>query len=123
MPMMKAHIQSGHTSAQKTTLIGAYTEAIATTLGMPLPTIRVMLEELPGGTSAVAGVIDAPLTIIEVFMMEGRTEQQKADLIRALTKATDESLNVPGESVRVLIHDMPKINVGIGGTSAKALGR
>lgn len=123
MPMMKAHIQSGHTPEQKAVLIGAYTEAIATTLGMPLPTIRVMLEELPRGASAVAGVIDAPLTIIEVFMMEGRTELQKADLIAGLTKATSESLSVPDETIRVLIHDMPKINVGIGGRSAKALGR
>ncbi|PLC50776.1 4-oxalocrotonate tautomerase [Pollutimonas subterranea] len=123
MPMMKAHIQSGHTREQKAVLIGAYTDAIAKTLGMPLPTIRVMLEELPPGASGVAGVIDAPLTIIEVFMMEGRTELQKADLIDGLTKATAESLGVFGESVRVLLHDMPKINVGIGGKSAKALGR
>ena len=123
MPMMKAHIQSGHTIEQKAVLIGAYTDAIATTLGMPLPTIRVMLEELPRGASAVAGVIDAPLTIIEVFMMEGRTEAQKADLIGGLTAATAGSLSVSAETVRVLIHDMPKINVGIGGVSAKTLGR
>lgn len=123
MPMMKAHIQTGFSPEQKATLIGAYTETIATTLGMPLSTIRVMLEELPVGASAVAGVLDAELTIIEVFMMEGRTEIQKAGLISCLTNSTVDSLGVSEESVRVLIHDMPKINVGIGGKSAKTLGR
>jgi len=123
MPMMKAHIRSGFSPEQKAVLIGAYTDSIATTLNMPLRSIRVMLEDLPNGASAVAGVIDAELTIIEVFMIEGRTEIQKTNLITSLTESTADSLGVSGESVRILLHDMPKTNVGIGGQSAKALGR
>jgi len=123
MPMMKAHIQQGFSQEQKAAALAGYTRAIEKSLDTPLPTIRVMLEALGEGCSAVAGVIDAELVIIEVFMMEGRTERQRADLIAGLTDASASALGVSGASVRVLIHDMPKINVGIGGQSAKALGR
>ena len=123
MPMMKAHIQHGFTAEQKAAALAGYTHAIQTAVTTPLQTVRVMLEELPKGNSCVAGVTDAELTIIEVFMMEGRTEQQKAKLIAMLTDATVGAFGVANDSVRVLLHDMPKINVGIGGHSAKSLGR
>lgn len=123
MPMMKAHIKKGFTQQQKTAALVAYTKAIETALTTPLSTVRVMLEELPDGHSCAAGVVDAELTIIEVFMMEGRTEEKKARVIAMLTDATSDSFGVSGSSVRVILHDLPKINVGIGGQSAKALGR
>lgn len=123
MPMMKAHIKHGFTSEQKAAALASYTHAIQTAVTTPLSTVRVMLEELPPGHSCAAGEADAELTIIQVFMMEGRTEEQKARLIAMLTDATVNAFGVNGDSVRVLLHDMPKINVGIGGRSAKALGR
>ena len=123
MPMMKAHIQQGFTQEQKRAALSAYSHAIQTAVTTPLSTVRVMLEELPPGHSCAAGEIDAELTIIQVFMMEGRTEEQRARLIAALTDATVQSFGVTGQSVRVLLHDFPKMNVGIGGHSAKALGR
>src|SRR5690606_34277442 len=87
MPMMKAHIQEGFTAAQKTAALSAYTRAIQTGVTTPLSTVRVMLEELPTGHSCAAGEIDAELTIIQVFMMEGRSEEQKSRLIAELTDA------------------------------------
>ncbi|AGW90795.1 2-hydroxymuconate tautomerase [Ralstonia pickettii] len=63
------------------------------------------------------------MPIMQVFLMEGRTEEQKAGLISALTDAAVASIGVPRESVRVLITEMPKAHFGIGGKSAKELGR
>jgi len=60
---------------------------------------------------------------MQVFLMEGRTEEQKARLIEALTRAAVEAVDAPPESVRVLITEMPKAHFGIGGKTAKALGR
>ncbi|MDX6007599.1 2-hydroxymuconate tautomerase [Cupriavidus necator] len=63
------------------------------------------------------------MPIMQIYLMEGRTEEQKAGLIAALTDAAVASIGVPSESVRVLITEMPKTHFGIGGKSAKELGR
>jgi 4-oxalocrotonate tautomerase len=58
-----------------------------------------------------------------VHILEGRTDEQKEAFIEALTTAAESSLGAPRESVRVLLQEMPKQHFGIGGTSAKKLGR
>ncbi len=55
------------------------------------------------------------MPIMQVFMVEGRTEQQKSDFIAAVTEAAVNSLKVPPESVRIMITDMPKANFGVAG--------
>jgi 4-oxalocrotonate tautomerase len=63
------------------------------------------------------------MPIIHVHLMEGRTDEQKARLIAALTDATIESVGAPRESVRVLLLEVPKTHFGIGGKTARELGR
>ena len=63
------------------------------------------------------------MPIMVVHMMEGRSEEQKAALIKALTDAAVESIGAPIESVRVMIQELQKENFGIAGESAKKLGR
>lgn len=63
------------------------------------------------------------MPFIQVYLLEGRTEEQKKVVIEKLTHAMVEAVGAPIESVRVWIHDMPKTNWGIAGTSAKELGR
>lgn len=59
----------------------------------------------------------------QIFLLEGRTEDQKRVVIQKVTEALTEALGAPKENVRVWIHDMPKENWGIAGVSAKDLGR
>lgn len=59
----------------------------------------------------------------QIYLIEGRTEEQKRTLIEKVTRAIVEAVDVPKENVRVWLHDMPKENWGIGGVSAKDLGR
>lgn len=59
----------------------------------------------------------------QIYMLEGRTEDQKRTVIAKVTDALVEALDAPRETVRVWIHDVPKENWGIAGTSAKDLGR
>jgi 4-oxalocrotonate tautomerase len=59
----------------------------------------------------------------QIYMMEGRTEEQKRAVIEKVTAALVEAVGVPIATVRVMIHDMPKENWGIAGISAKDLGR
>jgi 4-oxalocrotonate tautomerase len=63
------------------------------------------------------------MPLAQVSMLEGRTEEQKTALIAAVTEAIMESVGAPRESVRVVIYEVAKTNWGIGGKSAKALGR
>lgn len=63
------------------------------------------------------------MPIIQVHMMEGRTDEQKEAVIREVTEAMVRAVGAPKESVRVLINEMPKQHFGIAGESAKAKGR
>lgn len=63
------------------------------------------------------------MPIIQAFLLEGRTEAQKAAFIEAVTEAASRTVDVKPESVRVIITEMPKTNFGIGGRSAADLGR
>ncbi len=63
------------------------------------------------------------MPIANIQMMEGRTAEQKAKLIRKVTDAIMESLDAPEGNVRVLINEIPKQHFGIGGQSEDKLGR
>jgi len=63
------------------------------------------------------------MPIIQVNMMEGRSDEQKEGLIKALTEACVSALDAPQASIRVMINEMPKQHFGIGGESAKKLGK
>jgi len=59
----------------------------------------------------------------QLYMLEGRTEEQKRALIEKVTAAIVEAVGAPKDNVRVWIHDVPKQNWGIAGVTAKDLGR
>jgi 4-oxalocrotonate tautomerase len=69
----------------------------------------------------LSGVITMPFA--QIYLLEGRTEEQKRAVIAKVTAALQEALSAPKESIRVCIHDMPKENWGIAGVTAKDLGR
>ena len=59
----------------------------------------------------------------QIYMIEGRTAEQKKAVIEKVTQALVEAVDAPAQNVRVWIHDVPKENWGIAGVSAKDLGR
>jgi 4-oxalocrotonate tautomerase len=59
----------------------------------------------------------------QIYMLEGRTEEQKRRVIEKVTDALCEAIDAKRETVRVMILDVPKSQWGIGGKSAKDLGR
>lgn len=59
----------------------------------------------------------------QIYMIEGRTEEQKRAVIEKVSAALVEATGTPIANVRVWIQDVPKENWGIAGTSAKDLGR
>ena len=63
------------------------------------------------------------MPIAQLYIMEGRSDEVKEELIAEVTEAMVKSLKAPREAVRVIITEMPKQHFGIAGTSAKKLGR
>jgi 4-oxalocrotonate tautomerase len=63
------------------------------------------------------------MPIANIQILAGRPAQAKQALIRSVTAAIVESLQVKPESVRVIVQEIPSEHWGIGGVSAKELGR
>jgi 4-oxalocrotonate tautomerase len=59
----------------------------------------------------------------QISIMEGRTPEQIESMIHEVTDAIQRSLGAPVETIRVLVEELPKTHWGIGGKTAKALGR
>lgn len=63
------------------------------------------------------------MPLAHIYLIEGRSEETKRAVIDKVTQALHEAVGAPKENVRVVIQDIPKANWGIGGKSAKDLGR
>ncbi|MBR9975101.1 MAG: 2-hydroxymuconate tautomerase family protein [Bacteroidetes bacterium] len=63
------------------------------------------------------------MPIIITHILEGRSRETKTELIRNITDAVARTLAVPPESVRVIVSEMGKDEYGIGGKTARDLGR
>ncbi len=59
----------------------------------------------------------------QIYLIEGRTDEQKKAVIEKLTEALHEAVGAPLENIRVLIHDVPAPQWGIAGKPASELGR
>ncbi len=63
------------------------------------------------------------MPIIIAHILEGREREKKTALIRNLTDAVVKTLGVPEDSVRIILSEIEKEDYGIGGKTAKELGR
>ncbi len=54
------------------------------------------------------------MPVITVHMLAGRTAAQKSALIGELADATQRTLGVPDEAIRVLLIEMPPEHWGVG---------
>ncbi len=60
------------------------------------------------------------MPVVQVDMWEGRTVEQKAKLIKLLTKAFEE-IGVKPSSLTIIIRDIPKTNWGMRGEQASQI--
>ncbi|MCG4455993.1 2-hydroxymuconate tautomerase [compost metagenome] len=63
------------------------------------------------------------MPIAQLYILEGRSDEQKETLIREVSEAMSRSLDAPIERVRVIITEMPKNHFGIGGEPASKVRR
>jgi 4-oxalocrotonate tautomerase len=57
------------------------------------------------------------MPVITINLLEGRTDDQKEQLIHEVTEACHKAIGTPRESVRIIISDMRKQHYGVGGAS------
>ena len=55
------------------------------------------------------------MPIVEISLVEGRTPEKKAELIREVTNAVQRTLGSRPSDIRVVLRDSPKGNLGVGG--------
>lgn len=124
MPMLNVQILQGHSAAQKTDLLKKLTQSVVDSIGAPLASVRVVLQEIPPEHVIVAGEIGKEMVMITVGLIRGRTEDQKAAVIAAIFEATEQAIGVSKQNIRVILFDRPATDFGVaGGITAKAAGR
>jgi 4-oxalocrotonate tautomerase len=52
---------------------------------------------------------------VTIVLKEGRTVEQKRELVKAVTEAIVRTVNAKPEAVHIVIHDAPACNIGSGG--------
>jgi 4-oxalocrotonate tautomerase len=55
------------------------------------------------------------MPVVHIYMYEGRTTEQKRELVKRISKDFEEVVSVKPESLNILFHDMEKANWGIRG--------
>lgn len=124
MPYVTISTTPGFSADQKKQLLQEASDAVVHSISAPVASVRVLLHELGSGHYISAGQFDTPTVMFQVEFIEGRTTEQKAALIAALSKVGQQSTGVPESEIRVRIIDFPKENMGLaGGVSALAMGR
>jgi 4-oxalocrotonate tautomerase len=56
------------------------------------------------------------MPFVTIVLREGRTVEQKRELVKAVTDAVVRSVSAKPEAVHIVIHDEPAHNIGGGGT-------
>jgi len=55
------------------------------------------------------------MPIVQIHLLEGRTQEQKRELVKRVTQAVCETTNSPPEKVRVILSDMAHGDYAVGG--------
>ena len=63
------------------------------------------------------------MPFIQIQILEGRPPEKIETLIENVTEVVSNSLDAPKENIRIVVNEVPKTHWGIGGVSAKKLGR
>lgn len=128
MPFAQVFLVEGHTREQKRAVIEKVTQAVQDAIAAPRPNVRVWIHDVPTMNFGVGGVCldelgETDFPFVQMFIMEGRTEDQKRALVEQVTQALQDAVGAPRAKLRVWITEVPKTNWSIGGVTAKDLGR
>ena len=55
------------------------------------------------------------MPIVQISMIAGRTPEKKEELMKKVTEAIVDALQIPRDRVRIILNEVPKENIGYGG--------
>jgi 4-oxalocrotonate tautomerase len=55
------------------------------------------------------------MPIVQINMIQGRTPEKKEELMKKVTDAIVDALQIPKDRVRIVLNEVPKENIGYGG--------
>lgn len=124
MPFVTVTVSQDLSVEQKKQLLQESSDTIVKVLNAPLPSVRIILHVLPEGHYLNGGQWGTLAVEYVLDMIEGRPEQLKADLVKALGQAANRAIGIDENDVRVRMSDFPKTDMGVGGgLTAKLAGR
>ncbi len=128
MPNLTLYVVEGFAAERKAALLRRMTDAVVDSLGATPESVRIFLVELARAHVCVGGVTLAETDqpggpTVHALLIAGRTDAQKEALIGALTRTIVDTLEVPPAPVRVMIFDVASTDFGMGGVTARSLGR
>jgi 4-oxalocrotonate tautomerase family enzyme len=123
MPTIEAFIAEGYSHRQKHDLIEAMTHAVVDAIDAPIDSVRVILNEVGTHDAGIGGKTGAAISIVQAFLIAGRSIEQKRRLIAGLTVVMAALPGVESGGVRIIIKDIPNTDFGIAGQTAQSLGR
>jgi len=124
MPYVTITASDTLSAERKKNLLAKASTAVVESIGAPLASVRVLLHSLATDDYLDGGQYGRPALMLEVALIAGRTEAQKAALIAALSRASSEATGVSEDDVRVRLYDIPTTDMGMaGGITAKQAGR
>lgn len=58
------------------------------------------------------------MPVVQISMYEGRTPDQKAKIIKAVTKAISDTAGIPDSATTIIIQDVKKHDWAVGGVQS-----
>ena len=55
------------------------------------------------------------MPIVQIILLPGRTPRKKEELIKNVTNAIADTLEIPKDRVHIVLNEIPKENIGDGG--------
>jgi 4-oxalocrotonate tautomerase len=71
--------------------------------------------ELNTPNSELESKEETRMPIVQISMVAGRTPEKKEQLIKKVTDAIIDVLQIPADRVQIILNEIPKENIGHGG--------
>lgn len=117
MPSTRVETRAGWIGDRHEALIAAIQTAVVEGIRIPLQDRDIRILEFPAHAFAPPASKGPSYIIIEISMFTGRSVEAKRRLYAALVRELA-AFGVPAGDVKVVVHDVPRENWGLGGKSA-----
>jgi phenylpyruvate tautomerase PptA (4-oxalocrotonate tautomerase family) len=115
MPLVKIEIRTGKSKEYKKAILDSVHDALVEAVKIPDHDRFQRIYELDEDSFEAPESKTSNITLIEIIMFEGRTQEAKKALYKAIIKNLASNPGIDGEDVTIVLIDSPLENWGING--------